>query len=100
MEQYSVKIFPTAQNDLKNIVDYLNTLSPVIARRYYDLIVEKVGTLQTMPERCALARDTQLRLRGYRLLMVESYIVFFVINGNAVEIRRILYAKRQYGELL
>jgi len=100
MEQYSVKIFPTAQKDLKSIVDYLNTLSPVVAQRYYDLIVEKVGTLQTMPERCVLARDTQLRLRGYRLLHVENYIVFFVLKGNIVEIRRILYAKRQYEELL
>jgi len=100
MDQYSVKIFPTAQNDLKNIVDYLNTHSPVAAMRYYDLIVEKVGTLQTMPERCALARDTQLRLRGYRLLHVENYIVFYIVNGNTVEIRRILYAKRQYKELL
>jgi len=100
MEQYNVKIFPTAQNDLRIIVDYLNTLSPDASVRYYDLIIEKVGTLQTMPERCALARDAQLRLRGYRLLIVENYIVFFVIDDSTVEIRRILYAKRQYEEIL
>jgi len=100
MEQYNVKLFPSAQNDLKNIVDYLNTLSPVVALQYYDLIVEKVGSLRTMPERCALARDTQLRLRGYRLLHIENYIVFYIVNENTVEVRRILYAKRQYEELL
>ena len=100
MERYSVKIFPTAQNDLKSIVDYLNTLSPDVAVRYYDLIIEKVETLQTLPERCALARDVQLRLRGYRLLHVENYIVFYIVNGSTVEVRRILYAKRQYEELL
>jgi len=100
MEQYNVKIFPTAQSDLKDIVDYLNTLSPKTAVEYYDLIIEKVGTLQTLPERCAPARDTQLRLRGYRLLHVKNYIVFFVVNQNTVEVRRILYAKRQYEELL
>ena len=96
MEQYNVKIFPTAQSDLKDIVD----LSSEAALRYYDLIVEKIGTLQVMPERCALARDTQLRLRGYRLLFVKNYIVFFVVNGRTVEVRRILYAKRQYESLL
>jgi len=100
MEQYSVKIFPTAQSDLKNIIDYLNTLSPVAALRHYDLIVEKIGSLQTMPECCVLARDRQLRLRGYRLLHIENYIVFYIVNGNTVEIRRILYAKRQYEEVL
>ena len=100
MEQYKIKIFPTAQRDLKNIVDYLNTLSSEAAVQCYDFIVEKISTLRALPERCALARDTQLRLRGYRLLHVKNYIVFFVVNGNTVEIRRILYAKRQYEELL
>ena len=100
MEQYKIKIFPTAQSDFKDIVSYLNTLSPTAAVRYYDLIVEKIATLQTLPERCTLAKDVQLRLRGYRLLHVENYTVFFVISGDTVEIRRILYAKRQYKELL
>ena len=100
MEQYKVKIFPTAQNDLRDIADYLNTLSPDAAVRYYDLIIEQVGTLSTMPERCPLAKDTQLRLRGYRMLLVKNYIVFYVISGKTVEIRRILYARRQYKDLL
>ena len=92
--------FPTAQDDLRDIVGYLNTLSLDAALKYYDLIVEQIGTLQIMPMHCALARDTQLRLRGYRLLPVKSYIVFFIVNGNTVEIRRILYSKRQYQDLL
>ena len=100
MEQYNVKILPTAQNDLRDIVDYLNTLSPDAAMRYYDMIIDKVGTLTTMPERCPPAKDQHLRLRGYRALHVKNYIVFYVINGKTVEIRRILYARRQYENLL
>ena len=100
MEEYEVKIFPVAQDDLRDIVDYLNTLSPDAAIKYYDLIIEKVGTLTTMPERCPLVKDTQLRLRGYRMLVVNNYIVLYVISGKTVEIRRILYARRQYEALL
>ena len=100
MEQYKVKIFPTAQCDLNDIVDYLNTLSREAALKYYDLIVEQISRLQTMPMRCALVRDPQLRLRGYRLLPVKNYAVFFVINENTVEIRRILYSKRRYQDFL
>jgi len=100
MEEYKVKIFPSAQNDLYDIVDYLNTLSPDAAIRYYDLIIEKIGTLTTMPERYPLAKDIQLRLRGYRTLFVKNYIVFYIINDKIVEIRRIIYAKRQYEGLL
>lgn len=100
MEHYKVKIFPAAQSDLRDIADYLNTLSPETAMQYYDLIIEKVGTLTTMPERCPMARDTQLRLRGYRMLLVKNYIVFYVVNGENVEIRRILYARRQYEGII
>ena len=100
MEQYNVLIFPSAQSDLRDIVDYLNTLSSDAAIQYYDLIIEKIKTLTTMPERCPLAKDTRLRLRGYRTLIVNNYIVFYVINKKTVEILRILYARRQYKDLL
>ena len=100
MERYSVKIFPAAQNDMREIVDYLNTLSPDAAVKYYDLFIEKIETLATMPERCPLLKDIQLRLRGYRMLLVKNYIVFYVINEKTVEIRRVLYARRYYEGLL
>ena len=57
-------------------------------------------SLSDMPERCALARDTQLRLRGYRVLMVEKYLVLFVILSKTVQVRRIIYGKRQYEALI
>jgi addiction module RelE/StbE family toxin len=100
MKKYSIKIFSEAASDFDEIVDYLATLSEQAALKYYDLIVDEISTLATMPERYSLVKDTQLRLRGYRKLLIKNYIVFYVINGNDVEIRRILYAKRQYENLL
>ncbi len=100
MERFRIKIFPLAQKDLHEIVDYINTLSPQAAINYYDLLVEKIGGIADMPERCPLAKDIQLRLRGYRTLHVKNYIVFYVVKGDIVEIRRILYARRQYEKLL
>jgi plasmid stabilization system protein ParE len=100
MGQYKVVILRPAQEDIADIIGYLNTLSPQAALRYYDLLVEKIDSLSNMPERCPLARDTQLRLRVYRFLLVEDYLVFFVIIGNTVRIRRILYGRRQYESLL
>ena len=52
MEKYEVKIFPTAKQDLLEIIDYLNTLSPETALRYYDKLTEEIGGLSHMPERC------------------------------------------------
>lgn len=100
MGKFKLNIFPSAQKDLREIVDYINTLSPQAAISYYDLIVEKIGSIADMPERCPLAKDIQLRLRGYRTLHVKNYIVFYVVKGDVIEIRRILYARRQYENLL
>ncbi len=97
---YSVKIFNAAKHDLKDIVDYLNRLSPQTAIKYYDLILEQIGSLANMPKRCPLVKDTQLRLRGYRCLNIKNYIVFYTIKGNIVQVRRILYARREYEWML
>ena len=100
MGKYKVIIYPSAQNDLREIVEYLNTLSPQTALSYYDLLVEEIGSLSNLPDRCPPAKDIQLRLRGYRMLLVKNYIVFYVVSSETVEIRRILYARRQYESLL
>ncbi|MCL2055162.1 MAG: type II toxin-antitoxin system RelE/ParE family toxin [Oscillospiraceae bacterium] len=100
MERYKLKIFSIAYNDLREIAEYLYLKSPEASARYYDLIIEKIGTLINMPERCALVRDPKLRLQGYRMLIVKNYTVFFIVNGETVEIRRVLYSKRQYSDIL
>ena len=99
MEEFSVKISPTAQNDFLDIAEHLSTLSDEEAEKYFELFMGKMALLKKTPESCPLARDTQLRLRGYRMMPIENYIVFYVINGRTVELRRILYARRQYERL-
>ena len=56
METYKIKIFPTAKQDLKEVIGYLNTLSPDAALRYYDLLVEEIASLSKMPSRCPQRR--------------------------------------------
>jgi plasmid stabilization system protein ParE len=96
MGKYKIKIYSAAKMDINDIVSYLNTLSPQIAIKYYDLLVEKIGSLAEMPQRCPFVRDVALKAKGYRFLIAENYLVFFVIQDDTVQIRRILYNKREY----
>ena len=100
MERYKVKIYPSAQRDLREIVDYLNTLSPSAALRYYDKLTQEIASLSTMPERCPRPRDLALAAKGYRYLIVENYLIFYVVSGGTVQIRRILYGRRDDRALL
>mgnify|MGYP002861016849 FL=1 len=90
METYDVLIFPTAEQDLADVVDYLNTLPPDAAIRYYDLLIDEIASLSQMPERCPKPRDLALAAKGYRYLVVKDYLVFYVVSGKTVEVRRIL----------
>lgn len=100
MERYDVRIFPTAQQDLMDVIDYLNTLSKEAALNFYDRLISEIASLSTIPERCPRPRDLALAAKGYRYLIVGNYLVFYVIVGPVVQIRRILYAKRDYKQLL
>lgn len=83
-----------------DLIDYINTLSKEAALNDYDKLVSEIASLSTMPERCPRSRDLALAAKGYRYLVVGNYLVFYVIVGPAVQIQRILYAKRDYKQLL
>ena len=100
MGAYKIRIFPAAQRDLQELVEYLNKLSSDAALRYYDRIVSEIASLSTMPERYPHPRDLPLAAKGYRYLTVKNYLVFYVVSGDIVQIHRILYAKRDYSRLL
>ena len=100
MEAYKVVIFPSAQRDLQEIVDYLNTLSKDAALRYYDQIVSEIASLSSMPLRYPHPRDLPLAAKGYRYMNVRNYLVFYIVSDDTVQIHRILYARRDYSRLL
>lgn len=99
MGDYKVKIFPAAKQDLEQAIDYLNTPSPQAAISYYNLLVREIAGLSEMPERCPHPKDLALAAKGYRYLIVRNYLVFYVVTGDTVQIRRILYARRDYRAL-
>lgn len=93
---YKIELYPAAEQDLSDITDDLNTLSTETALRYYDLLTERIDSLSSMPERCARPWDPFLAAKGYRYLVVKKYLVFFVVEGNTVQIHRILHAGSDY----
>jgi len=100
MDKYKVKISSSAQNDFFEVAERINALPPEEAAQSFNNIIESAKILATSPDSCPYARDSQLRLRGYRVLTINEYLYFFVINNGSVIIRRILYTKRQFDWLM
>lgn len=99
-QSYKVKIYSSAEQDLLDVIGYLNTLSPTAAAQYYDRLVEGINSLSKMPYRCPQPRDLALAAKGYRYLVVKDYLVFYTVQGDTVRIHRILYGRSDYQSIL
>ncbi|MBR4424689.1 MAG: type II toxin-antitoxin system RelE/ParE family toxin [Oscillospiraceae bacterium] len=100
MERYKVKVLAAARRDLDEILSYINTMSPQTAMEYAERFARELESLAVMPLSCPPARDMLLAQKGYRCLIVKNYLVFFVVSGSTVTIRRILFGRRDYASLL
>jgi len=102
--KFEVIIECTAHNDLRGILRYItDTLKePNTAKRIYKAIKEKIEKLDQMPLRYPLVRDDVLAARGLRLMPVENYSVFYVVNETEerVNVLRVLYSRREWQNLL
>jgi plasmid stabilization system protein ParE len=52
------------------------------------------------PELYPLSRDRALAEKGYRIIPIGNYLVFYIIREKEVQILRILFGRREYSGLL
>lgn len=104
MKKYKVYVSEPAENDLRDIVRYISAqlAAPTSAMNMMNDISLAIENLAEMPQRFPPVTDERLRLLGYRKLIVKNYIVFYTIDepSMAVDVERILYARRDWLSIL
>lgn len=87
-----------ARQDLQSIYEYIafTLLVPETAQKITNTILEKIRTLDFMPEKNPLYKDETWHSLGVRFLPVKKYLVFFKIDNrtDTVYIVRIVYGGR------
>jgi len=101
-DKYQINYLPIAKNDLNNIIEYIQTDNSNAALNLLNDIDKSILQLQNFPFKGKVPEDNHLQSKGYRMLVVKNYIVFYVVYENIkeVEIRRILHGRRKYKFLL
>lgn len=99
-KKYRIEYLPIAQKDLEEILDYIQTDNPGVALKLLDQIDKAVSQLADFPLMGIVPKDFRLQYLNYRMLVVESYLVFYVVKDDTVEIQRILHGKRKYSFLI
>ena len=99
-KKYKLIYLPIAYNDLDVIVEYILEDNPTAALETVERIQEAIEKLKTFPNIGSIPKDFRLEQLGNRMLIVDDYLVFYVIDEDVVRIRRILHGSRNYSYLL
>ncbi|UOE93617.1 type II toxin-antitoxin system RelE/ParE family toxin [Alkalihalobacillus sp. LMS39] len=101
---YSLKFTPAASDDLETIYQYIsNELHNESAAGY---LMDKIETnflrLKDFPFSCNYVADETLERKGYRKLIVDNYIGFYIVEESKQEviIMRVLYGRKKYQDLI
>jgi addiction module RelE/StbE family toxin len=100
VKTWCIEYLSVANRDLIEIFDYIKADNPVAASELLHKFDAAVSRLETMPLSGKIPDDERLKALGYQILIVSNYLIFYVVSGNKVEIRRVLHGKRNYGFLL
>jgi toxin ParE1/3/4 len=97
-----VQYLPLAETDLLEIIEYIRKDNPRAAQDTFARFEEALGKLASFPGLGAVARDDRLGSKGYRVLIIDNYLAFYVVDENLgiVEVRRVLHGRRRYSFLL
>lgn len=98
--KYTIQYLPIAQNDLEEIFKYIQKDNKASAEKLLEKINEKISNLISFPLIGTVPKDERLQKMGYRMLIIDKYIVFYAIIENIIEIRRVLHGSRNYNFLL
>ncbi len=94
-----INYLPIAEEDLHSIIDYIMNDDPENAINLLQKFDESIEKLSEFPYLGSIPRDDYLAQMNYRILLVESYLVFYVFINDTIEIRRIINGKRKYNYL-
>ena len=100
-QKYKVIWADIAEDDLKNIVEYIADDSLSNARKVFDKIAEKASDLYILPERGRLVPELKDQgILQYRELIHSPWRIIYRISENKVYVLSILDSRRNIEDIL
>jgi toxin ParE1/3/4 len=97
---FKIRYLSTAEKDLDDIFDYILRDKPSAALGLFEKIDHSISQLALNPEIGVVPKDDRLKKLGYRMLIIDKYLVFYVVKTNTIQIRRVIHGARKYGFLI
>ena len=99
-EAYEIRYLSTAEKDLIEVFEYINKDNPTAAISELEKFDKSISQLALNPFLSVVPKDERLKKLGYRMLIVDKYLVFYVVKNKTVQVRCIVHGARRYSFLL
>ena len=102
MGTYTLRYLLLAKQDLSEIVNYIqnNLENPIAAENTLSKIEAAILERLESPESFAVWQSKKQRPYPYRKINVGNYTVWYVVIDHIMEVRRILYSRRDEETLI
>ena len=100
-KKYDVVWSNVAENDLRNIVEYIADDSPPDALKVFKRIKQKASSLYTLPERGRIVPE--LRDQGilqYRELVIPPWRILYRVSEKSILVLSVLDSRRNIEDIL
>ena len=94
--KYQLRYLPKYEDDLNEIIDYivLDLKNPVSANSLVDKIELAIFERLHFPLSFEPYQSVKKRKHPYYRIYVDNFTIFYVVIGDMMEVRRILYSRR------
>lgn len=82
MNNYIIQTTGDYDDSLRNILMNLHSLSPSIAKNFYNNLLQKIELLKIFPQMYQISNDNT----EYRKIKVKKYIILYRIEKNIIYI--------------
>lgn len=98
--KYRVRLLSIAEQDLEGLLSYVAAENARSATAQLDQIEARLEALQLHPFAGRAPQSPKLTALGYRVLVIDTYLVFYKVKGNVVLVYCILHGTRDILHLL
>ncbi len=100
--KYTIKYTDTFTKQYNNILKYFvyKLQNKIVAENFYNEVITEIEKRSESPESFEKYKSSRKRKNTYYRIYVKNYTIFYVVKNNTIEIRRILYSRRNFENLM
>ena len=101
-KKYRLRVLPMFEQDLNSILDYVAVQlgNPVAAESLLNAVEKAVYERLNCAEAFEQFQSANEREHPYYRISVKNYTVFYVVIDDVIELRRILYSRRDWAQMM